>query len=230
MQHNLFSLKELTILFIEDDEIMLKESSEMLKVFFSDVFTASTAKRGYEMYEDKSPNIILTDIGLPDMNGLSLVKKIREKDAKTPIVVLSSYSDQKILLEAANSKIDGYIVKPIVLNELIVKLLDALQRGENKVSSVTLKDGVMYNFKTRELSKNGESTFLQEKENLLLIFFIENQVKISTKQEIMSHIWPLENVTDSALKNLLSRFRSKIGDDMLISVKGTGWKLKMQSK
>ena len=230
MQHSLLSLKELTILFIEDDETMLKESSEMLTVFFSDVYTASTAKLGYETYEDKKPDIILTDIGLPDMNGLLLVKKIREKDTKTPIVVLSSYSDQKVLLEAANSKIDGYIVKPILLNELIAKLLSALQRGKNNVSSVRLKNEVTYNFNSRELLKNGKIIFFGANEHLLLELFIENSTKILTKQEIMYHIWPLENVTDSALKNLLSRFRSKIGDDMLTSVKGSGWRINMESE
>ena len=230
MQHSLLSLKELTILFIEDDETMLKESSQMLKVFFSEVFMAATAKLGYELYEDKKPDIILTDIGLPDMDGLSLVKKMRQKDAKTPIVVLSSYSDQRVLLEAANSKIDGYIIKPIILNELIAKLLSALQRSANKVSLVTLKKGLSYNFTTRELIKNGESSFFGTNENLLLEFFIENNEKFLTKQEIMSHVWPFENVTDSALKNLLSRFRSKVGEEMLLSVKGLGWRLKMENE
>lgn len=225
MEYNYLDLKQLTILFIEDDVTLLKKYTETLKIFFSEVFCAFSGKNGFELYEDKRPNIILLDLSLPDIDGFSIIKKIRENDCKTPIIILSGHSDVETLLTAANSKIDGYLVKPIILEELLVKLLNALRRNGHKVSCIKFKNGIEVNFDTKEIISKENQTVLRAKEQQLLELFIENRNKVLTKEEIMDTIWPIEDVTESAFKNLLNRFRCKVGEDVIISYKSIGWRL-----
>lgn len=225
MEYNFLNLKQLKILFIEDDDMLLRECSETLNIFFSEVFSAASGKYGFELYEDKKPDIILLDLSLPDIDGFSIIKKIREKDCKTPIVILSGHSDSQTLLKAANCKIDGYLVKPIVLEELLVKLINALKRNGNKLSVIKFKNGIEFNFNTKEILRKENRMVLRAKEQQLLELFIENNSRVLTKEEIMDYIWPIEDVTESAFKNLLSRFRSKVGDDIIISYKSIGWRL-----
>jgi len=226
MDCSLLSLKKSNILFIDDDPIVLREITQILTLFFSNVFSVPNGKKGFEVYEDKRPDVILMDLGLPDINGFTLIKNIREKDSKTPIIVLSGHSDSDSLLKAANSHIDGYIVKPVSLEALIIKLSDVIKKNHNdQAAYIRFKNGVEYNFDTKVLTRQNQIMFLTPKEERLFKLFVGNHTKVLTKEEIMDHIWPTDYVTDSAFKNLLSRFRGKIGEDMLLSIKSIGWRL-----
>lgn len=225
MSNNLKNLKAFKLLIIEDDKTILSVYLNTLKIFFSEVYSADDGQTGYELYEDLRPNIILIDLILPDTNGFKIIEQIRAKDTKTPIVVLSGMSDTETLLKAANSHIDGYLIKPIILEELIIKLVFALRRAHILDTSIKFKNGTEINFDTREIIHEKSKHLLGKKEQQLLELFITNNNKILSKEDIIDYIWPIESVTESALKNLLSRFRSKVGEDIIISHKNIGWKL-----
>lgn len=226
MQENLLFLKDLSILFVEDDPIMLGQTHNTLNIFFKKVYTATNIQSAYSLYENNRPDIILSDIQLLDGTGLELVTTIRKKDYKTPIILLTSYSDNEYLFQAANLGIDGYIIKPLKLDNLLEAFFKALRREEKHTLIVKLTDDTHYDFSTKELLKNGSIIPLGAKEHQLLRLFIENSGKTLSKEDISYHLWPLEDVTDSALKNLLNRLRQKIGTDMIATIKGNGWRLK----
>lgn len=225
MDHNLLSLKGLTLLYAGAGSVEERSNIAMLKMFFAEVLTTDSGRSALELFDSVDPDIVVTDTALGDAGGLSLVKEIRELDHKTPIVVLSATADRDTLFEAANAKIDGFMLKPVMLNELVGKLLEALRKSDAAVEAVTLKNGARYDFMTKELHHNGTTFHLTANEEALLRMFLEEGPRVVRKEEILYRIWPLESVTESALKNLLMRFRGKIGEEMLISVKGVGWRL-----
>ena len=224
MKNNLLSLKKMSILLIEDDEIIQKETAETLNIFFDKVYVANNGYEGFESYEINRPNIVLSDIKMPVMDGLSLTNKIRMGDYLTPIILLTSHSDQKTLLKAVNSGIDGYILKPIELEDMLNTFSKAIKRFTQKKQIITFKNGLVYNMATEEIFINGEPLILGKKEKELLNLFIKKNKTLS-KEEIEAHLWPLESITNSALKNLLNRVRSKVGKDLIVSIKGSGWRL-----
>ncbi|MFW6307716.1 MAG: response regulator transcription factor, partial [Campylobacterales bacterium] len=103
--------KHLSLLFVEDDSIILEESVKTLEIFFDKVYSASNGKEALEIYRVQKPNIILSDIFMPNIGGLELVQTIREDDYKTPIIFLSAYSNRDILLKSINLSLDAYLIK-----------------------------------------------------------------------------------------------------------------------
>lgn len=225
MTYNLELFKKLSILFVEDELVLQRQTSDMLKIFFSSVYTASNGLEALGVLSEESPDIILCDIHMPIMNGLTLTQKIRAKGNTVPIVLLSSFSDQQTLLEAANCGIDGYVLKPIELETLLETFGRVLKAKGSYETFFYLDENMVYNTLTDELNKNGTLIDLGKRERAMLKLFIQRENKTLTKEEIVAAIWEMEEVTESALKNLLSRLRTKIGFEIIVSVKGSGWRL-----
>lgn len=225
MSYDLNFFKNLSVLFAEDDDIMRTQVTETLKIFFGKIFIAKDGVEALEMFQLNKPDIILSDIKMPRMDGLLLIEKIREQNQTIPIIILTSYSDQNTLLKAANSSIDGYILKPLELNNFLETFDKVLRRKKSIRKFFTFCDGLIYNLLSDELYKHGKAINLGKKEKDLLRLFIDNYDRTLTKEEIIENIWGYEDITESALKNLLSRLRSKIGLDIILSIKGRGWKL-----
>ena len=221
---DVISLRELTILFVEDEKTIREQVTETLGIFFNNVVTASDCTEAYNVYQDSNIDIILSDIKLVRCNGLELVRRIRETDYYTPIIMLTGHSDQNTLIEAANAGIDGYILKPINLNDFLTTCSRVLNKG-TKATSIKLNQDFYYDNKTKALYKNGQIVALGAKEQQLLRLLINNNGKTLSKQDIERSIWPFEDITDSALKNLLNRFKKKTNDTLITCVKGSGWRL-----
>ena len=225
MLNNFLLLKDKSILFAEDDIISRTQIVEILMMIFDKVFSAGDGIEAYEIYEDESPDIILTDIKMPKQDGLALVKKIRTYDYKTPIIVMTSFAEPELLIDAANLSIDGYLVKPASLEKLIFTLSKAMRRVKKDIGLISLTEKNFYNFHTKELYHNSILVSLGNKEHELLTLLINNRDRTITKEEIESKLWPMESVTNSAIKKLVFRIRQKIDTNIIVSVRGIGYRL-----
>lgn len=218
-------LKDKRILFAEDDTIARTQMGEILAMLFGKVLSAADGEEAYKLYEDESPDIILTDIKMPKIDGLGLIKKIRQHDYETPIILLTSFAEQELLLHAANLSIDGYLVKPVDLEKLTYTICKAIQRTHKDMGLIVLGKQLFYNSATKELYHNGAPVTLGIKEQELLVLLINNRHKTVTKEEIGKVLWPLDPICDSAIKNIILRVRKKLGIDIIISVRGIGYRL-----
>lgn len=225
MENDLQILKKMTILFVEDDSLVLKQITSLLVIFFDKVFTAENGEEAYSLYEDENPDIILSDLEMPKVGGFELFYMIRMKNQNIPIIALSAYSDRTMLFKAANAQIDAYIVKPVELEPLLDALRKVIPKLSIKRDIFTFQNGLIYNLLTEELFQETQLIALGTKEKKLLKLFVSNKDRVIEKDELVYHIWPHEDVSESALKNLLNRLRNKIGLELIISVKGSGWKL-----
>ena len=114
-------LNKFTLLYVEDDDVIRVELSQLLMGFFSNVLVAKNGKDGLRTYLENQVNIdlILTDINMPVYNGLDMIKKIREFDKKIPVIFATAHSDNEFLIEAIKLKAQEYIVKPIDIRHLL---------------------------------------------------------------------------------------------------------------
>ena len=117
-------LKNISILCVEDEDGIRQTIVSTLKYYFKEVYEACDGNEGYELYEYYKPKIVLSDIQMKDCNGLELVKKIRQTDSETMIIMLTAYSNEEYLVELINLNINHFILKP--LNSK--KLTDALEK------------------------------------------------------------------------------------------------------
>jgi len=229
MKQDISVLKKLNILIVEDDAIILDELAKTASMFFSEVFCAKNGQDAYATYGFEKIDLIVTDIKMPVIDGVTLIKKVREKDYETPIIVLSSYSEQETLLKVLNLGVSGYLVKPIEFEEFVQALQKATRRYANNDKQIFALNGDrFFNRQTKELFYDGKNVDLGTKELALLELFIENADKTIGKDAIISTLWPLDEITDSALKGVLNRLRKKIGEEHIVNVKGFGWKFSVR--
>jgi len=221
----MFLLKEKSVLFVEDDVITRTEIAGMLEVLFAKVYIASNGEEALYIYEDESPDIILSDIKMPKIDGISFIRKVRNDNYKIPVVLMTSFAEQDLLLNAANLSVDGYLVKPVELEKLVFTLCKAAQRVFKNEGLIVLGENVFYNPAKKELYHDGKVVVLGIKEQELLVLLLNNRDKTVTKEEIGRELWPLDSVCGSSIKNIVLRLRKKLELDIIISVRGIGYRI-----
>jgi len=225
MIRNMLLLKDKNVLFAEDDIITRTQTAEVLEMLFGKVLTAENGEEAYHLYEDESPDFIITDIKMPIYDGLQLIQKIRRDNYTIPILLMSSFAEKEMLLNAVNLSIDGYLVKPVELEKLTFAICKAVQRTDKNEGLVVLGKNLFYNSATKELYQNGSVVSLGIKEQELLVLLLNNRHTTVTKDEIAKALWPLDPICESAIKNIVLRLRKKLGIEIIISVRGIGYRL-----
>jgi len=129
MNQQHFSL--MTLLIIEDNQQTKEYLVEILKVYFKEVSSASNGCEALKIIENIMPDIIVSDIKMPCLDGLSLIKKIKSDTYKPITILTTAFNDKEYLLEAINMKVDGYLIKPIDINLLLEKIKESLSTFEN---------------------------------------------------------------------------------------------------
>ena len=106
-------LKELTVLYVEDEEVVLEEIVDMLELKVKKLFTALNGKEGLAIYEKENIDIIITDIQMPVMGGFEMIEMIRKSDNNIPVLITTAFNELSYLNKAIDLHVDKYITKPI---------------------------------------------------------------------------------------------------------------------
>lgn len=123
---NLNILHDFNILYLEDDENLLKHTHDVLEDFVNNIYAVKTSKEALDILLNKKVDVIISDILLENENGIDFLKHIREKDMYIPTILTTAHTDTKYLLDAIKLKVENYIVKPINIKELLNTLHDIL--------------------------------------------------------------------------------------------------------
>ena len=220
-------LKNLTVLYVEDDDEVRENISKSLSYFVKNVVSAADGNEGYELYEKVSPDIIITDIDMPGMNGLELAARVRESDSFIPIVVTTAYTTEEFLLDAVSLHLERYIVKPISLAKLKESLISCYDKLKelNRVN-IKFSTGYTYNITSQIMEdENGELVSLQNKEKLLLELLIKNIHSVTYYSEIEDEVWDGEELNRGSLKALVLKLRKKLGKDSILNENELGYRL-----
>jgi len=121
-----------SILYVEDEENIAKQLSKFLNYFASKVYVAQDGKMGLEYFEKYQPDIVVSDIRMPNMNGIEMVKAIKEINPEQHIIFTTAHSESGYFIEAIDLQVDGYILKPVNLKKLEKKLLFITKQLDNE--------------------------------------------------------------------------------------------------
>jgi len=224
-----YLLKNISILYVEDDLQTQEEMGSFLSHLSNEVYLATTGLEALEIFEDKKPQIIISDIAMPNLNGIEFIKRIREVNKTIPIILLTAYDDVEYLLPAANLNIQSYILKPITSNKLKEVLYNALEYlNINSSIYLIISNEYKYDKNNSEIiANNNEKIKLNKKETKLMNLLIQHQNRVVTYSEIERSVWIEydEVMTNMALRTLIKNLRKKIPIEFIKNVSGQGYKL-----
>lgn len=217
--------KELIILVVED-EVKARESMiNILSERFSKVIGAQNGDEGLKKFKKFKPDLVITDIAMPIMDGLDMAREIKEISDDVPIIVLSAYSEKERLLRSIDIGIDKYLIKPVDIEELF-KVLDYLI-GEKIEANMLVKISEEYQFnKTkRTLIYSGGEIVLTKKELAFISLLLKQPGALVLHEDIKKNVWIGEHVSDTAVRTFIKRVRDKVGEDFIKNVPSLGYKI-----
>lgn len=193
------------------------------------VFDAQNIEEAKYIIKNQRIDIIISDINLPDTNGIEFIKELRKTDKTIPVILLSAFTDTKYLLEATKLKLVDYLTKPVDFKTLNNSLHTCVEEIiDNSRYMISFKNNIQYNVLQKKLFDLNikEEITLTSKELDLIDFLIKNSNRIVSSEELKSNLWEdYFEATDSALKNLLNKVRKKIGKESITNISGVGYKL-----
>lgn len=218
--------KDLKVLIAEDDLIASQNLEEFLGDYFRDIIIANDGLEALKLYKEENPDIIITDIYMPKLDGLEFVKAIREENREIPVIVTTAFSTNEYLLRAVELGLLKYLIKPINEDELIqaLNLCFEILNIEDK-NIYNIEKNITYDLLNQTLIKDNEVIKLRTKEILFLELLIRNKNRYVTYIEIENYVWKDMPMSADALKTLVKRLRAIIGNEHILNLSGTGYKI-----
>lgn len=226
MQVKQSDFKRFSILFAEDDTTVLENIGYMLKAYFKAAYLAKNGEEAFDLYRQHKPDIILTDIRMPVMDGIALVKAVRKHDALTPIIMITAFSDEKTLLEAVRLYLEDYLVKPVSHAGLIETLSGCIRKLlANQPEAYNFCESLRYSFVQKALIDGGRLLPLTHHEIDLLELLIKKRGQPVSYEEIEEEVWKNSYMSKDAIKTLIKKLRGKLRVACIHNIVGYGYKL-----
>ncbi len=219
------------ILVVEDDAEVNAYITKSLRAEGYDVSTATNGNDGLKLAQTNSYDVLLLDRMLPELDGLSLLKKLRAAGNATPAIIVSALGDVDDRVEGLKSGGDDYLVKPFALVELLARVEVLARRS---MSAATQSDimlsgnGISMNLLSRAVTRDGEAVALQAREFKLLEFLLRHKNQIVTRTMLLEHVWqyhfdPQTNVIDVHISRLRQKIDSDPAHSRIKTIRGEGY-------
>lgn len=224
-------MNSLSILYAEDEVETRKNYGNYLQRYFKDTYIVDNGEDALKYYEEFKPNILLLDVNMPIINGLEVAKKIRQKDKKTRIIILTAHLERDKLLFAAELNLTKYLPKPISRSDLKLALNEAVEQYkelDGTLELVKLDEDTFWDKKTKRLIYEKQDIKLTKYEILLLELLSSKQDRVFSLDEISLHLWnDIDDLESSStkLKDIIKRLRKKIPKNSIENIYGAGYKL-----
>jgi len=230
--------KELSLLLVEDYAPLRKELGELLEDFFKHVTMASNGSEALEIYQKQHAmgqdmfDLVISDIEMPEMNGVAFSKAVRDIDEDQKILILSAYAEREYLLELINLGISQFITKPIDHEELLKALwgicskIQKSKGDQERLAPIYLGDTYHWDNEKLMLTNEMGDVALSRHELLLLDLMVRRSQAICTNKDIIHHFYEHGiDLHEDNVRNLVFKLRKKMPKDVIQSLYGMGYKL-----
>ena len=230
-------LKQFNILYIEDDCELLEHTKELFELLFKEVYTAKDGVEALKVYteyfdlNDSYIDIVISDIEMPNMNGIEASKQILELNKMQKIIITSGYDDKKYFIELINIGIDGFIQKPLLSEHIRTVLYDVcikLEEEQTLQKIILLSQQYTFNLSTGVLTNENEEILLSDAETKCLTLLLHhtntNSKNFYTPLEIFDSIYSFDKEFSSdTIKSLIKRLRKKLPKDCIKNIPNIGY-------
>ncbi len=221
--------KKFSVLYVEDNLEVQEQTYKMFKSFFNSITTANNGKEAINLFVNKSYDLIITDLVMPQIDGISFIEFVRKSNRTIPILVLSAHDNKEFFLKTINSGIDGYILKPYNLEQItsiLTKIVDKYYTNNDEENLIYLENDLIWDKMNNRLVKNDKPIKLTKNETKLLQLFINTNSETKTYEEIEDYIFDDCDDNTKKIRNLLSRLKTKLDYELFETLYSYGYSLK----
>ena len=220
-----------TVLVIEDDLPLRRALRTSLRARSLDVVESGTAQEGLVLIADRQPDVVLLDLGLPDLDGIEALRRLRSF-SDVPVVVLTARDRQQDKVAALDAGADDYVTKPFDVEELLARVRAVLRRVPNPSSTpaVIRIDDLEIDMARRQVRLAGEAVHLTKTELALLEQLLAHPGKLLTHEYLMRQVWGQGYGSESNyLRVYVGQLRNKLQDDaanprLILTEPGIGYR------
>ncbi|MGI2169464.1 response regulator [Shewanella sp. MF05960] len=216
------------ILVIEDDPILSHHLTVQLSDAGNQVQVALTAKEGFYQATNYPIDVAIIDLGLPDQDGISLIKSLRSADVKAPIIILTARLTWQDKVEGLNAGADDYLVKPFQKEELIARLDAIVRRSGGFVRSVITSGPLQLDLAAKQVSLQQTPLDITAFEYQLLEYLMRHCHEVVAKQRLLDVIYADKEGDPNTIEVMISRLRKKLSQggiiDPIMTIRGQGYK------
>jgi len=212
------------ILLVEDDESLASGLRKALGLEGFVVNHVDTGAAALHVVATEAPDIVVLDLGLPDIDGLDVLKTIRASGSKLPVLILTARSSIDARVSGLDSGADDYLPKPFESAELIARLRVIERRLSSSLDSRIAVDDIELDTISREVFRNGKLVDLPRREYTVLKSLMEYAGKIRTREQLESRLYAWgEEISSNAIEVHIHHLRKKLGNEFIKTVRGVGY-------
>jgi heavy metal response regulator len=217
------------ILVVEDEKRIADFLSRGLESGGYAVDVAPDGSTALEMVHATEYDLLILDLGLPDMDGMAVLKKIRTRKTSPPVLILSARDAVDDRVKGLENGADDYLVKPFAYVELLARVRVLLRRGQPTPERLQVGD-LSLDCIRRKVTRGGENIELAPKEFSILEYLMRNRGRPLSRTMIVEHVWDMDydgltNIVDVYIRHLRSKIDEKWPDKMIQTVRGIGYML-----
>ena len=214
------------VLIIEDEDRIASFVEKGLKANGFVTSVAEDAKEGLAMVRMGDFDLVILDLGLPDRDGMEVLREFREADAGTPVIILTARDSVADTVSGLESGADDYVPKPFRFEELLARVRVRLREQRAPEATVLHAGDTALDLRTRRVSTGDRSIELTAREFALAETFFRHPGQVLSREQLLSHVWgydydPGSNVVDVYVGYL----RKKLGEARIVTVRGMGYRL-----
>jgi DNA-binding response OmpR family regulator len=226
--------KKLTLLYAEDKQLTRKDHISYLHSRYDfTIYEANNGVEALEIYKNKMPDIVLSDLTMPNMDGFELVKEIRKISQHTKIIILTAHSERDKLIQALDLHVVNYLIKPINRTKLVSAIEVAMQTMSKKEKRddfyIHFTKNTRFHTVTHEYIFNGELTKLSKSETTLLSLLCQYKNQEINSFDIFTTVWNDidKEYSSSSVRTLVKKLRKKLPDGILENIYGGFYRLRI---
>jgi DNA-binding response OmpR family regulator len=217
------------VLLLEDDELLNEIIEEYLINQNYSVVSIFDGQEALERIYEESFELLILDVNVPSLNGFDLSKSLKKNSIDIPTIFITSLHTDKDIENGFNAGADDYIKKPFHLNELRIRLNNIKRlRNIDTLGIIRINDYISYNYNVKSLIVEKKQYTLSNIESKVFEYFIKNKHKAVSIEEISLNNWIYDDIpTATTIRTYIKNLRKMLGKDMIINIKGVGYKLKI---
>ena len=214
------------ILVVEDDQNLNRQITDTLKEAGYVVDQAFDGEEGHYLGENEPYDAVVLDIGLPEMDGVTVLEKWREAGRKMPVLILTARDRWSDKVAGIDAGADDYVTKPFHMEEVQARLRALIRRAAGHASSEIICGPVRLDTKSSKVTVNGMTLKLTSHEFRLLSYLMHHMGQVVSRTELVEHMYDQDFDRDSnTIEVFVGRLRKKMGVDLIETVRGLGYRI-----